>query len=202
LTSLRTRVAEVLETGDFIYVVAAQRFTQSMQTSLEYLNGTMRFGRFYLVEVIRLEGSDLAAHAAQVVAAPARRTTAQSTRPETQANENDFLAQLGDATYRDAMHDVFAACAGLGIAVRWRSKGASLQIDTPDRAAPLSIGWVFPEGASWQGTRHLTLGVDRTSLAETPTVAAAVLEYATRVEDIEGGRPPRVEVTHRANLRT
>jgi hypothetical protein len=190
LTVLRGRIAEVLNTGDFIYVVAAQRFTPSMQTSLEYLNGTMRFGRFYLVEVIRLEGSDLAAHAAQVVAAPARHSAPSSaSHPETQANENDFLAQLGDASYRDALRDIFAACAGLGVFVTWRSKGASLQIATPDRAAPLSIGWVLPEGSSWQGTRHLTLGVDRTSLAETPSVAAAVLDYASRIERIEGGRP-------------
>ena len=40
------RLAEVLETGDFHYVVSAQRFTTTMQTSLEYMNATMRFGRF------------------------------------------------------------------------------------------------------------------------------------------------------------
>jgi hypothetical protein len=52
--ALDRRLADVLESGDFIYVVAAQRFTPAMATSLEYLNTTMRRGRFFLVEIVRL----------------------------------------------------------------------------------------------------------------------------------------------------
>lgn len=69
-SALLGRLGEVLKSGDFIYVVAAQRLTPSMSMSLEYLNATMRRGRFYLVEIVRLVGKDLVAHAAQVVTAP------------------------------------------------------------------------------------------------------------------------------------
>lgn len=81
-TALRDRLAQVLATGDFHYVVAAQRFTPTMASSLEYLNATMRYGRFYLVEIVRLEGHDLVAHAAQ---GPERRTrpTSWSRSPTT-----------------------------------------------------------------------------------------------------------------------
>lgn len=59
LDSLRRRLADVLASGDFAFVVAAQRFTPSMEASLDYLNATMRAGRFFLVEVAALSGREL-----------------------------------------------------------------------------------------------------------------------------------------------
>ena len=47
---------------------------------------------------------------------------------------------------------------------------------TPDRAEPLSIAWIFGD-SGWQGLRHLSLGVDMSSLAATPSVHDLVLAY-------------------------
>lgn len=98
-----SRLADVLTTGDFHYVVAAQRFTPSMATSLEYLNSTMRFGRFFLIEIIQLEGAGLTANSAQAVARPPKRSAGASATSGDRANEAEFLAGIDDAAYRDAV---------------------------------------------------------------------------------------------------
>lgn len=187
-TALHSRLAEVLATGDFVFVVAAQRFTPAMVRTLEYLNTATRFGRYFLVEVVRLSGRDLTAHAAQVVAGPPARATTSS-GAASQANETDFLAAIPGLEYRDAMADILVACATLGLAVQWQSQGASIRIQTPDRPEPLSIGWVFLEGPHYKGARHLSLGVDPASLAKTPSVQAPVTAFIHRVKAITGATP-------------
>lgn len=164
-----------------------------MKNSLDYLNSTMRRGRFYLVEVIQLAGAELTAHAAQVVAAPARGNAARSTSEgvRKEVEEAEYLSNIDDPAYRDAVHSIIARCEALGIEVKWRSKGAALRIDTPDRRQPLAIGWMLPEGSHWQAARYVTLGVDPTSLAQTPSVSSAVLAYAQQVKSISGGTAPK-----------
>ena len=186
---LYDRLARVLTTGDFIYVVAAQRFTAAMTTSLEYLNATLRYGRFYLMELVRLQGQDLVAHAAQIVATPTNRGPVTQTPASGQANEADFLAQIPADDYREAIRDILATAITLGMAIHWGSKGASIRIRTPDRNEPLSIGWVFLEGDQWFGARHLTFGVDLTTLANTPSVRQPVEVFIEQVRAIYGAKP-------------
>lgn len=59
-------------------------------------------------------------------------------------------------------------------------------LQTPDRHEPLSVGWAFLEGDQWFGARHLTLGVDRNTLPQTPSVSAHIEAFITRVAAIEG----------------
>ncbi len=178
--SLYSRLEDVLANGDFHYVVAAQRFTPTMQASLEYLNATMRYGRFFLVEVIQLEGGELVAHAAQVVAAPPKRS-ANTPSTWSRADEATFLQGIDDDGYRNAMRDIIAGCIPLGLTLEWGSRGASIRLSTPDRSEPLSIGWVLPEGAHWIGARNASFGVDPASLAATPSVAQAVTRYVDEI---------------------
>lgn len=194
--ALVERLGEVLQSGDFHYVVAAQRFTQTMRTSLEYMNTTMRFGRFFLVEVVQLTGAELTAHAAQVVASPPRRTIGTS-RSLSTTDEVAFLASIEDGNYRDAFRDFLAGCSSLGLAISWRSKGFSIRLQTPDRNLPLSIAWGLPEGAGWQGLKHLAVGIDRSSLAKTPSVAPVAERYIAAIEAIAGGRAPNSSISAR-----
>ncbi len=189
-SSLEGRLSDVLSTGDFHYVVAAQRFTSAMQTSLEYMNATMRFGRFFLVEIVQLAGADLTAHAAQVVAAPPKRgVTGAGGAAASQADEAALMAGTADEAYRNALRDVLAACTTLGLEVKWRSVGASIRIQTPDRRQPLSIGWVLPEGKHWQGARFVSFGVDPWSLNNTPSVEAIVNNFTESLSRISGAQP-------------
>ena len=185
-SALDARLSEVLETGDFHYVVSAQRFTTTMQASLEYMNATMRFGRFYPVEIVQLQGGELTAHTAQVVAAPAKRTASSQSASRGVTDEAAILAGTSDVSYRDALQDVLAACTALGLEVKWRSVGAYIRFKTPDRNQLLSIGWLLPAGSHWQGARFLSFGVDPASLAETPSVASAVRRYISRLAALAG----------------
>ena len=194
--ALLERLAEVLQSGDFHFVVAAQRFTETMRTSLEYMNATMRSGRFFLVEIVQLTGAELTAHAAQVVASPSRRVAVGS-RSQTTTDEAAFLASIDDDEYRDAFRDFLASCSSLGLTLAWGSKGFSIRIQTPDRNLPLSIAWGLPEGAGWQGLRYLSAGIDRSSLAKTPSVAAAAERYIAAIEAIAGGRVPNSSISAR-----
>lgn len=196
VVALRERLNDVLQTGDFHFVVAAQRFTDTMRTSLEYLNATMRVGRFFLVEIVQLSGAELTAHAAQVVASPPRRTVA-TRAPQGTTDESAFLASIDDEDYRDAFRDFLAGCSALGLTLAWGSKGLSIRLQTPDQNLPLSIAWVLPEGSGWQGLRYLSAGIDRSSLAKTPSVAEAAERYIAAIEAVPGGRVPNSSISAR-----
>jgi hypothetical protein len=188
LVALHDRLSEVLTNGDFYYVVAAQRFTATMLASLEYMNATMRFGKFFLIEIVQLEGSDLTAHAAQVVGSPPKRSGQPGSATEDRANETDYLSNIDDDKYRGALKDLFASCGTLGLTVYWGLRGFSIQIQTIDRNQPLSIGWGLPDGSHWQGARYLSFGVDPASLAQTPSAAAAVARYVDSLSKVAGGK--------------
>ena len=178
------RLAKVLGDGDFHYVVATQKFTPQMTRSLEYLNAVARAGHYHLVQMIQFNGPDMTAYAAQSITSPAapRRAAAGAG-----ASEASFLAALDDDAYRQALSDIFDSCRALDLTLAWGTKGASIRIATPDRSEPLSIGWIFPAGASWLGLTHLTLGYDSSSARHTPSVAGALDTYLERVAQIPGG---------------
>ena len=175
------RLARVLGDGDFHYVVATQKFTQQMTRTLEYLNAVARAGHYHLVQMIQFRGPDMTAYAAQSIISP----TAPRRAPAG-ASEASFLAALDDDAYRQALSDIFDSCQTLDLTLAWGTKGASIRIATPDRSEPLSIGWIFPAGASWLGLTHLTLGYDSSSAKHTPSVAGALGTYLERVAQIPG----------------
>lgn len=192
--AMNDRLQQVLTTGDFHFVVAAQRFTEPMNSSVDYLNAVSAKGRYHLVQVTRLEGKGLAAYSAQVVAKPTKSTQSAGGSTAAQITEAAFLQQIADVDYHDALADILASARKLGYKIAWYSRGASLRIKTIDRPEPLSIGWVFLEGAQWYGARHVTLGVDPASLLVTPSVKVPVEAFVSEVRTISGGvdGPPKL----------
>ena len=184
--SLTSRLDKVLTTGDFYFVVAAQRFTDAMKGTVDYLNETTRAGRYYLVELIRLDGSGQTAFAAQVVQRPNSRSWSVG-RAE-QASEDDFLTRISDLAYREAMSELFANVSALGLTLAWGSKGASIRLKSPDRDEPISVGWVFLAGDQWTWAKHVTLGVDPNTLQNHPTIAAAILKFCEAVKAVPGAK--------------
>jgi hypothetical protein len=84
--------------------------------------------------------------------------------------------------------DVLSTCASLGIQITWRDKGASFRLPNADRADPLSIGWLLPEGSHWARAKYLTFRVDGESLKQVPTLAEPVARYVARVSNLPGAR--------------
>lgn len=130
----------------------------------------------------------LTPHAAQVVAAPPKRTAAGQASAPGRADEAAFLAGIAEDSYRSAVKDVLAGCSALGLEVKWRSVGASIRFQTPDRRQPLSIGWLLPKNSHGQGPRFVTFGVDPASLKQTPSVNDAVQRFTERLRNIAGSR--------------
>jgi hypothetical protein len=190
--AMMSRLNDVLTQGAFTYVVAAQRFTASMENGVDYLNTTMRTGRFFLLEIVRLEGQDLTAHAAQVVASPYAKATSRSSASAT--NDSPFTERIADPAFREVMEDLLASAQSLGLVSEFGASGGSFRLRTPDRNEPLSVAWGFRDGGQWYGARHLTLGVDRASLAKTPSVHEAVMSYVEAVARIPGAVPTRSEL--------
>lgn len=184
---LTERLDQVIKTGDFHFVIAAQRFVESMKVSVSYLNATTQAGRFYLLEVIRLDSPDQTAYAAQVVHKPERRSGSNAS-PAGKASKDAFLAAISDPAYREAMSELFAAVQTLDLTLAWGSKGASIRLKSPDRPEPLSVGWVFLEGGQWNFAKHVTFGVDLTSLQYHPSLKPAILDFCEKVKKVEGAK--------------
>jgi hypothetical protein len=180
------RLGDVLANGDFHFVVAAQRFVPQMSKSLEYLNEVTRWGRYHLVQVVHLVGDNSAAYSAQTISSPTRSRRAASAATTSEA---EFLAGIADGRYREALEDIFSTCRTLGLSFEWGSRGTSIRLATPDRSEPLSIGWAFPEGRNWYGLSHFSLGFDRASAQQTPSVRPALDSYVARLERIPNGAP-------------
>lgn len=167
-------------------MVAAQRFIDSIQTSVRYLNATAQAGRYFLMEVIRLDGGGQTAYAAQIVHKPERRSGSSS--PTSKTDEDEFLGRLTDPQHCEAMSELFASAQALGLTMEWGSKGASIRLKSPDRPEPISIGWAFAEGDGWTWAKHVTLGVDPNTLQNHPSVEPAILDYCQKVKSVEGAK--------------
>ncbi len=183
--ALQTRLAQALTDGDFVYVVAAQRFTPAMTNSLDYLNSVTRSGRYHLVQMIKLDGDGNSAYSVQVVSGPNRRRAASA--GTSIVTQQAFLEALPDGEYREAVQEIITVAESLGLKLAWGSKGTSIRLETPDRAEPLSVGWMFPEGAQWSGLTHVSFGYDAAAATQTPSVQAALDAYIAAVLAIPGG---------------
>ena len=166
---------------------AAQRFTDAMKTSVDYLNATTRAGRYFQVELVRLAGANEKAYAAQLVQKPRSRTSSGGAAVS-KASEDAFLAGIVSPPHREAMSELFASVAALGLTLEWGSKGASIRLKSPDREEPISIGWVFLQGDQWTWAKHVTLGVDPNTLQNHPTIAAAITDYCHAVKSVPGAK--------------
>lgn len=182
--ALVARLEQVLRSGDFYYIVAAQRFVPAMTRTLDYLAEVTRVSRYALVQVIKLDGVGSAAYSAQVVAKPSKPGLTATSQSVT--NEQTFLTALPDGTYREAMQDILTAARTLGLSLEWGSKGTSIRLQTPEKPEPISVGWALPDGAQWHGLTHLSLGHPAGVAQDIPHLNAALQVYAAKVAQIPG----------------
>ncbi len=187
LSSLFDRLAHVLESGEFHYVVAAQRFPEPALRTIEYLNAISR-ATFYAVEVVRFVGPQGAATEARVLYRPEPRRA----RAAASIDEATFLERVEDPAYREALGHVLEAARNLGYRIRWGVRGGVIKLPTQDHPDPLSVGWVFDDtSGNWNGLRNLTLGHQPPSLELRPSVREAISRYQRALAEIPGAK--RVE---------
>lgn len=181
-------LAEVLRSGDFTFVIAAQRYTEPCARAST--TSTRRC----------VSAGSSSSRLCSSLAPSSQRTRRRwwrrrvgAPRPPPSAVVASLpmrqpLSSLDGDEYRDAFRDFLAACSALGLVLAWGSRGLSIRIPTPDRNEPLSIAWGLLDGAQWQGLRHLSARVDRTSREQTPSLVDPIERYINAVEAIPGGK--------------
>ena len=179
--------------GRFRYLTVAQRFTETMLKTVEYLNAKMQDAQFYAVELVRFTGGSISAFEARTVLKPQRPIRE---RTGTIGRER-FLEAFANEDYRNAVRDFLEAAEGLNIRLEWGSQGMSIRIPVPNKADGLSIGWLFPPGSwGWMGVNDVTLGFDRKSAMKyAEEILAHLSSYSNEISRI-----PEAKKVSAANL--
>ena len=186
MAGLRDRLSQQLSSGSVNYVLVAQRFTPTMETTMDYLNTITPNVNFWAVELVRFTGDGMSAYETRTLIKPPKPTGSGRAR----IDEEKLLAQIEDRVYRETIRDLLDACRGLGLRLWWGISGVSIRLLTPGLEGPLSVAWFFPPSvAGWMGLTDLTLGIDPTSAAATPSVAPAIEEYLAKAERLRGAEP-------------
>jgi hypothetical protein len=142
-TPFQERLTEQLTSGAFHYAVVAQHFTPTMERTVEYLNSLTSDARFYAVELVRFAADKISAFESRTVLKPAPPRTGSA---GVTVNEVQFLEQIGDDAYREALREFLDFCHGLGLRFSWGTAGTSIRVPIPNRKNPLSVAWLFPPG--------------------------------------------------------
>lgn len=187
VVGFRAHLAQQLKSGAFHYVLVAQRFTPTMERTVEYLNAAMSEARFYAVELVRFAGIDLSAFEARTTLKPEPLTSGTGARQN--IDEEQFLEQVEDEAYREALRELFEVCGHLGLLLPWGPAGTSIRLRIPGRTRPLSVGWVFPPGVSgWMGLTDLTMGLD---FDQVTSMGPALESYLEKIGELPGARSAR-----------
>jgi len=192
LGSLRDRLCRQLESGAFHYVLVAQRFTSTVERTVEYLNNVMSGPRAYAVELVRFQGDGVAAFESRTVLKPGRPAGPGTSSPT--IDEAKLFEAVSDEKYRTLLREFFETCRGLGFRFEWGTAGVSVRVPTPDRPEPLTIAWLFPPGRSgWCGLTDLNLGWDRWSANQNPSIQPVLDEYLESVQGLSGAESAKAK---------
>ena len=192
LVSLRDRLTRQLKSGAFHYVLVAQRFTSTVERTVEYLNNVMSGPRAYAVELVRFQGDGVAAFESRTVLKPGRHVGPGTSSPT--IDEGKFFEAVTDETYRTLLREFFETCRGLGFRFEWGVVGVSVRVATPDRPEPLTIAWIYPPGRSgWMGLTDLNLGWDSWSANQNPSIQPVLDEYLQSVRGLSGAQSAKAK---------
>jgi hypothetical protein len=186
------RLAAVLDNGEFNFVIVAQRFTESMMATANYLNAiSAGRARYFLVELVRFTSGDFSAFEARTILKPSRQPP-KASAPST--SETTFLETIADTAYREALERLFDTSHGLGLRLEWGARGPSIRVPTPYRTEPISVAWVYPPGVSgWMGLRDATFGYDCTQTKAAEQAQSAFADYQLAISQIADGQKTNVK---------
>ena len=157
----RHKLAQQLSDGEMTCVLAAQRFTPSMERQIRYMNHLSTRPRFYAAELVRFVGNDLGvqvkeAFECRVVAGP----KSEELRPRDRTHRMKLLEGVSEDRYREALERILDhAESQRGLTFNWGAAGVSIRLKTPWQASPATIAWLYPPDrlGLWRLT-DLTLG--------------------------------------------
>ena len=180
-----------LQSGAFNYAVVAQRITNEIQQTIEYLNNSMVSARFFGVEIVKFSGREETAYEARTVVKPTLKSTTRTTRnPGTPMDRSRFLEELIDEDYRQVLAEIFNQFDELRLRFGWGKLGTSVRFFKTGMNRPLSFFWIYPPGErGLYGFTDMTLGYSLDSAEITEPVKVVLENFAERVSKIPGAAP-------------
>ena len=133
------RLTEQLQKGNITYVLAAQRFTPSMERNLSYMNHVSAGPRFFAAKIVRFlgkdcEGQDINAFECHIVAPP--NDTGSTNRSRT--NRMKLLdAVKDDLHHRKALEKLLDYASELALSFHWGTLGVSIRLN--GQSGPITI---------------------------------------------------------------
>ena len=189
LASFKERLSVDLSDGTFTYVVAAQKLTDAMSRTAQYLNVHHKGSRFFLVEMVRFTGDGASSNEVFEARTVLRPDAATAVGPRgSRLTRDALIEQIADEDYAEAIGRILDAAESTGLRISWGTTGLSLRLPNPEGGAPASVAWINPPGAvGWMGLTDLVLGYDQTSPAF--AVLKDPLERYVASVDSLGGDP-------------
>lgn len=190
LEQLLSTLSRQLETGYCHYVLMAQRFTDTMETTTEYLNSITPSVSFWAVELVRFTGEGVDGFETRTVfeSQPGGGRTKRLT------DEGELLARISNEPYRESLRDVIAACRGLGIRVNPGGSGLSLRVRILEQPGWVSVTWLFPpERSGWMGLRDWTMGYSLESAETAPSTKPILERFGDSVSRLQGVEETKAE---------
>lgn len=188
LDAFEDNLARRLSDGRFHLVLAAQRLTRNLRSTIEFLQQSEAKVSFHAVELVKFtdDARTTTAYEGRAVTTPIR----SGGRGMTGATVDieTVLDSYDDAAHRVRLDTLVEYCRSLQLTFEPGSKGFSIRTNVPDRAEPVTVAWVFPPDAGYLGMRGLNLGYD-TGIVRKLSVAPRFEAYAERLQNIEGGVP-------------
>jgi len=178
-----------LQSGAFKYAVVAQRITNEIQQTIEYLNNSMSSSRFFGVEIVKFSGEHETAYEARTVVKPVLKPSPRATTrtPGLLVSRSQLLEEIVDENYRQVIDRLLGYFDTLGLRFEWGSAGTSCRFFKSGMHVPLSIGWVYPPGRKgWFGLTDLTLGYDSAGTEITESVKNVLDNFLNGVSGIAG----------------
>ena len=198
MSHFKDHLSRQLEGGGRNYVLVASSFTETVTSTLNYMNALGSTSDFFGVELVPFSGPHLSAFESRTIVKPYQ----QSGRSRSGTiDESRLLEQVVDERYRESLKQLLDLCHGLGLKTPWGTVGTSIRISIPNTDDLLAIGWVFPPGqAGWSGLRDVTLGVDIASASKSPSVKASIDSYMSALENLNGVEPVSAQGLHAFHL--
>ncbi len=185
---VRSQIREQLESGAFHYLLVAQRFTSTIESTIEYLNAVTAGPRFYAVELVRFAADGVNAFESRTIMKGAGRKGGADKRTKTTVGE--FLDKVPDGEYRRFLEDLLDTCTGLKLKVETGDLGLSLRVPIGGARPPYSIGWLYPPGTvGWERFTDVTLGYARGKIeAPSESLRNALNAYTGTIGALPGAR--------------
>ena len=157
LDRLQNNLEQQLNSGRFHYVLVAQKFTDTILRTIEYLN-EVSTPRFYAVEVVRFGRGGVQAFEARLIKGPPVKPGGGGGRRPANLTSMEFLDQFPEGVYRNAIGGLLDCANSYHYVVYLGTSGCSFRRQVPGTNVTVTVAWIAPPGKRAGAGRDVTLG--------------------------------------------